>query len=111
MREFRKDFKFALVEEYRNYWNAYQNPNEFYSDLIGLEVLFNNHFLKRKAQAKGQQAVTELKLVDQNTLWFIMYGNTKRALDCLEGYNKDQLEYKCKSNRIIHTRNIVKINK
>ena len=35
MREFRKDYKYALVEEYKDYWNAYQDPNEFYSDLIG----------------------------------------------------------------------------
>jgi hypothetical protein len=110
MREFRKDYKFALVEEYKNYWNGYQNPNEFYSDLLGLEVLYNNHFLKRKLQAKGQQAVTEIRLVDQNTLWFIMYGKTKRALDCLEGYNKEAIDFNCKKHRIYHSRNIIKIN-
>jgi len=110
MREFRKDYKFALVEEYKNYWNGYQNPNEFYSDLLGLEILYNNHFLKRKLQAKGQQAVTEVRLVDQNTLWFIMYGKTKRALDCLEGYNKEEIDFKCKKHRIYHSRNIIKIN-
>lgn len=110
MKEFRKDYKYALVEEYKNYWNGYQNPNEFYSDLLGLEVLYNNHFLKRKLQAKGQQAVTEIRLVDQNTLWFIMYGKTKRALDCLENYNLDDIQFKCKKNRIYHSRNIIKIN-
>lgn len=109
MREFRKDFKYALVEEYKDYWNGYQNPNEFYSDLIGKDVIFNNHFLKRKLQAKGQQAVTEIRLVDQNTIWFIMYGKTKRALECLENYNSEQIEFKCKNNRLIHSRNIIKI--
>jgi len=110
MREFRKDYKYALVEEYKDYWNAYQDPNEFYSDLIGKDVIYNDHFLKRKMQAKGQGAITEVRLVDQNTLWFIMYGKTKRALDCLENYNTDNISFKCKKNRITHSRNIIKIN-
>ena len=60
-------------------------------------------------QAKGQGAITEVRLVDQNTLWFIMYGKTKRALDCLENYNTDNITFKCKKNRITHSRNIIKI--
>ena len=30
--QLRNDFKFALVEEYKTYWNAYDNKNEFYSN-------------------------------------------------------------------------------
>ena len=39
-----------------------------------------------------------------------MYGKTKRALDCLENYNLDDIEFKCKKHRIYHSRNIIKIN-
>ena len=105
--EFRKDYKWALVEEYKNYWNGYQNVNEFYSDLLGLEVIFNEHFMKRKMQAKGLQGITEIRLVDQNTLWFIMYGKTKRALTCLEDQRQNDITHELKQHRIIHNRKII----
>jgi len=106
---FRTDYKYALVEEYKNYWNGYQNANEFYSDLLTLDLVFNKHFTRRKMQAKGQSAITEIKLIDQNTIWFILYGRTKRALDCLKDYNEKDINYKCNQNRIISSRNIIKI--
>ena len=46
----RTDYKFALVEEYKTYWNAYQEANEFYSDLLGLGPEFTRHFFRRKQQ-------------------------------------------------------------
>ena len=108
--EFRKDYNWALIEEYKTYWNGYQNVNEFYSDLLGMEVIFNEHFMRRKMQAKGLLGITEVRLVDQNTIWFILYGKTKRSLECLESFNQDDLQYKCMKHRLHHSRNIVKIN-
>ena len=108
--EFRKDYNWALIEEYKTYWNGYQNVNEFYSDLLGMEVIFNEHFMRRKMQAKGLQGITEVRLVDQNTIWLILYGKTKRSLKCLESFNQDDLQYKCMKHRLHHSRNIVKIN-
>lgn len=106
---FNTKFKYALVEEYKNYWEGYQNVNEFYSDLLGLDVIYTQHFARRKMQSKGQSGLVEIKLIDQNTLWFIMYGKTKRALECLEVYNDEKIKENCKKHRIISSRNIVKI--
>jgi hypothetical protein len=57
--------------------------------------------------AKGMSAVTELKLLDQNTLWFVIYGKTKRALECLEVINKDEIEFLGHKNRLDVNRKIV----
>jgi len=103
----RTDFKYALVEEYKTYWNAYMDPNEFYSDLLGLNALFTRHFFRRKQQAKGQSGVTEVQLIDQNTLWFVTYGKTKRALDCLIDFNEKEITRIAEDNRIITERKII----
>ena len=105
----RTDYKYALVEEYKNYWNGYQSPDEFYSDLLGTGVIYTKHFARRKMQAKGTSGLCEIKLVDQNTLWFIMYGKSKRALECLETFNQNDIDYACKKERIISSRKIIKI--
>ena len=103
----RKDYKYALVEEYKTYWNAYQNPNEFYSDLLGLGEYFSKHFKLRKDVVRGSGTKAEVKLIDQNTLWFVMYGKTKRALTCIENTRKAELTFRCEQNRIIHSRKII----
>ncbi len=106
----RKDYKYALVEEYKTYWNAYQNPNEFYSDLLGLGEYFSKHFKLRKDVVRGSNGKTDLFLIDQNTLWFVVYGKTKRSLMTIEGSREEELTFRCKQNRIIHSRKIVPCN-
>ena len=98
--QLRNDFKYALIEEYKTYWNAYDNPNEFYSDILSMDSSMFEHFAARRMSAKGMSAITELKLLDQNTLWFVMYGKTKRALECLESINQDKIEFLGQKNRL-----------
>ena len=105
--QLRNDFKYALIEEYKTYWNAYDNANEFYSDILSTEPEMAEHFGQRRLAAKGQNGYIELRLLDQNTLWFIMYGKTKRALDCLEVVNKEKIEYLGSKNRIMVQRKII----
>ncbi len=109
--QLRTDFKYALVEEYQTYWNAYDNPNEFYSDILSMDPSMYEHFAARRLAAKGQNGLVELKLIDQNTLWFVMYGKTKRALDCLEVVNKDQINYLGSKNRLNVERKIIDLQK
>ena len=52
--QLRNDFKYALIEEYKTYWNAYDNANEFYSDILSTEPELVEHFGKRRLAAKGQ---------------------------------------------------------
>ena len=54
-------------------------------------------------------AVTELKLLDQNTLWFVIYGKTKRALECLEVINKEEIKFLGHKNRLDVKRKIVNL--
>jgi len=65
------------------------------------------HFGQRRMSAKGMSAVTELKLIDQNTLWFVIYGKTKRALECLEVIKKDDIEFLGSKNRLEVKRKII----
>ncbi len=103
----RTDFKFALIEEYKTYWNAYQEANEFYSDLLGIGPEFTRHFFRRKQQAKGHTSITEIHLLDQNTLWFVTYGKTKRALECLIDFNEKDISRLAEDNRIVTERKII----
>ena len=105
--QLRNDFKYALIEEYKTYWNAYDNPNEFYSDILSMDSGMFEHFGQRRMSAKGMSAVTELKLIDQNTLWFVIYGKTKRALECLEVIKKDDIEFLGSKNRLEVKRKII----
>ena len=91
--QLRNDFKFAVVEEYKTYWNAYDNQNEFYSDLLSMDPSMYEHFGQRRMAAKGQSGICELRLLDQNTLWFVIYGRTKRALECLKVVKEDEIEF------------------
>ena len=67
------------------------------------------HFTARRMSAKGMSGVTELKLLDQNTLWFVIYGKTKRALECLEVINKEEIEFLGHKNRLDVKRKIVNL--
>ena len=44
----RTDYKYALVEEYKTYWDAFQEPQEFYSRLISISEDVSTHFRLRK---------------------------------------------------------------
>ena len=103
----RNDYKYALVEEYKTYWDAYQDPQEFYSQLISISEDISTHFRLRKDVIRGMNSKTEVQLVDQNTLWFIMYGKTKRALTCLEDQRQNDITHELKQHRIIHNRKII----
>ena len=108
--QLRNDFKFALVEEYKTYWNAYDNAKEFYSDILSMDPSMFEHFGQRRMAAKGQNGLVEIRLLDQNTLWFVVYGKTKRSLMTIEGSREEELTFRCKQNRIIHSRKIVPCN-
>ena len=105
--QLRNDFKFALVEEYKTYWNAYDNAKEFYSDILSMDPSMYEHFGQRRMAAKGQSGLCELRLLDQNTLWFVMYGKTKRALECLESINQDKVEFLGRKNRLEVKRKLI----
>ena len=105
--QLRNDFKYALIEEYKTYWNAYDNPNEFYSDILSMSNEMFEHFTARRMSAKGMSAVTELKLLDQNTLWFVVYGKTKRALECLKVIKQDDIQYLGTKHRLMVSRKII----
>ena len=105
--QLRNDFKYALIEEYQTYWNAYDNPNEFYSDILSMDPIMLEHFTQRRMATKGMSGLCELKLLDQNTLWFVMYGKTKRALECIEHLKEDQIEFLGAKNRLNIKRKII----
>ena len=33
----RTDFKYALIDQYTTYWNAFDNTQEFYSDMMSTD--------------------------------------------------------------------------
>ena len=105
--QLRNDFKFALVEEYKTYWNAYDNAKEFYSDILSMDPSMFEHFGQRRLAAKGQKGLVEIRLLDQNTLWFVLYGRTKRALECLKVIKQDDIQYLGTKHRLMVSRKII----
>ena len=65
------------------------------------------HFGQRRMAAKGQSGICELRLLDQNTLWFVIYGRTKRALECLKVVKEDEIEFLGSKHRLQVSRKII----
>ena len=47
------------------------------------------------------------KILDQNTLWFVIYGRTKRALECLKVVNEQDVQFMGSKNRLMVNRKII----
>jgi len=109
MKDLRYDFKHALIEEYKTYWNAFQDPDDAYCELLMMDPLINDHFRNRKQQAKGFHGVTETRLLDQNTLWFITYAKSLKALSCINDIKQDEIDIICRKNRWESHRKIVSL--
>lgn len=110
MRDFRYDFKHALIEEYKTYWDAFQDPNDPYCQLLTMDPLINDHFRNRKMQAKGFHGTTETRLLDQNTFWFITYAKSLKALSCINDIHQDEIDIICRKNRWEHHRKIIRLS-
>lgn len=105
----RYDFGYALVEEYKTYWDGFQNPNDAYCSVEAMDDKLIHHFKNRKQQAMGFQGATEKLLIDQNTLWFVMYSKNLKALSCIDDINQDEIDIVCNQNRWIHNRKIINL--
>ena len=107
--DLRYDFNYALIEEYKTYWDGFQDPNDPYCILLGLDESMMLHFKGRKQHALAVQGATEKILLDQNTLWFVTYANTLKALSCINDINEKEISLICEQNRWLHNRKIVNL--
>lgn len=105
--DLRYDFGYALIEEYKTYWDGFQTPDEPYSLLMNLHEDILMHFKNRKQHAMAIRGVTERLLLDQNTFWFITYAKTLKGLSCIDDIHEDNISIICKKNRWIHSRKII----
>lgn len=107
--DLRYDFGYALIEEYKTYWDGFQDPNDPYSLLMGLDEEMLLHFKSRKQHAMAIKGATEKILLDQNTFWFITYSKTLKGLSCINDINEDTISLICEQNRWKHSRRIVSL--
>jgi len=105
----RYDFGYALVEEYKTYWEGFQDPNDAYCAVEVMDDTLVHHFKNRKQQAMAFKGVTEQMLIDQNTFWFVIYAKSLKALSCIDNISQDDIDIICKQNRWIHNRKIINL--
>ena len=107
--DLRYDWGYALIEEYRTYWDAFQDPDDCYTTLLQMDPIFSDHFKNRKQQAKGFNGKCDFILSDQNTFWFVTYSATLKALSIIHKIRQEELEIVCKKHRWNHERQIINL--
>lgn len=76
----RTDFKYALIDEYYTYWDAFDDRNEFYHKIISSSADVTMYLASKNTKAKGSGGMVERRLYSQNELWIVYYSNNKKTL-------------------------------
>lgn len=88
--QLRNDYKYALVDEYRTFWNAYDNPNEFYHDVMSSSDEMTHYLMSKTRKILGANGVVERIIYSQNELWLVYYCNNKRTLKAMCDFDRNE---------------------
>lgn len=81
--QIRNDYKNALVDEYKTFWNGYDDENEFYADLLSLSPSLLDYLTSKTKKIVGADGLCEVHLNSQNQLYIIYYCDDKQFLDTI----------------------------
>lgn len=88
--QLRNDFKYALIDEYCTYWDAFDDLNEFYHRVLSSCPEMTFYLSSKQKKAVGAQGLVEKILYSQNQLWIVYYSNNKRTLMAMSDFKKDK---------------------
>ena len=80
----RTDFKYALIDQYTTYWNAFDNTQEFYSDVMATDKACFKYTMAKTNKIKGLGGTVSQVIYSQNELWVIHYADRKDALEAID---------------------------
>lgn len=95
----RSDYKYALIDEYYTYWNAFDNPEEFYGELVALDQSVIKHFMSKTSKVLGTKGIVSRVIYSQNELWVVYYSNNKKQLQVVDDASKSPIKDVLEENR------------
>jgi hypothetical protein len=87
----RTDYKYALIDQYTTYWNAFDNTEEFYGDVIGTDEAVFKYTLSKTKKVIGIDGLVSQCIYDQNSLWIVYYNDRKEALEAIDNIDKSKV--------------------
>ena len=80
----RTDFKYALIDQYTTYWNAFDNTQQFYSHMMSTDQACFKYTMSKTNKVKGLGGIVSQVIYSQNELWVIHYANRKDGLEAID---------------------------
>ena len=62
----RTDFKYALIDEYYTYWDAFDDRNMFYHKIVSSSAEVAMYLASKTTKARGSGGLVERRLYSQN---------------------------------------------
>lgn len=87
----RTDYKYALIDEYYTHWNAFDNPEEFYGELISLDLSVIKYLISKTSKVVGTKGIVSKAIYSQNELWVVYYSNIKKNLKVIDDASKSPI--------------------
>ena len=69
----RTDYKYALIDQFQTYWNAFDNTEEFYSDIMATDEKLLKYTISKTKKVRGIKGFVSKVIYSQNELWMIYY--------------------------------------
>ncbi|MGY8868321.1 MAG: hypothetical protein ACKVJK_22170 [Methylophagaceae bacterium] len=95
----RTDYKYALIDEYYTHWNAFSNPDEFYSELVSLDQSVIKYFISKTSKVVDTKGMVARSIYSQNELWVVYYSNLKKNLKVIDDASKSPIRDVLEQNR------------
>jgi hypothetical protein len=95
----RSDYKYALIDEYYTHWNAFSNPDEFYGELVSLDLSVIKYLISKTSKVVGTKGIVSRVIYSQNELWVVYYSNLKKNLKVIDDASKSPIGDVLRKNR------------
>ena len=87
----RTDFKYALIDEYYTYWDAFDNIDEFYSKLHATDESVFKYTSSKTMKCNGNGGCVQRNLYSQNEMWVVYYHNDKKLLEVIDNASSSEM--------------------
>ena len=87
----RTDFKYALIDEYYTYWDAFDNLPEFYAKLHAVDPSIFKYTISKTEKCTASKGCVQRNLYSQNEMWIVYYHNNKKALEVLNNADSSEM--------------------
>lgn len=87
----RTDFKYALIDEYYTYWDAFDNLPEFYSTLHAVDETVFKYTISKTEKCTSTTGCVQQKLYSQNEMWIVYYHNDRKILEVIDNASSSEM--------------------